>query len=90
MNDPIYAADGGTVITAGWNGGYGNLVRVDHGNGFITYYGHFNSYAVALGQAVAQGQLLGYCGTTGNSTGPHLHFEIRYNGVPQDPVVYQP
>ncbi len=90
LNDPIYAADGGTVITAGWNGGYGNLVRVDHGNGFITYYGHFNSYAVALGQAVAQGQLLGYCGTTGNSTGPHLHFEIRYNGVPQDPVVYQP
>ncbi len=90
LNDPIYAADGGTVITAGWNGGYGNLVRVDHGNGFITYYGHFNSFAVALGQAVGQGQLLGYCGTTGNSTGPHLHFEIRYNGIPQNPALYQP
>jgi murein DD-endopeptidase MepM/ murein hydrolase activator NlpD len=90
LNDPIYAADGGTVVFAGWGGGYGNLVRIDHGNGFITYYGHFNAFAVTSGQAVGQGQLIGYCGTTGYSTGPHLHYEIRLNGVPQNPAVYEP
>jgi len=82
LGDPIYAADGGTVIFAGWGGGYGNLVRVDHGNGFVTYYAHFSSFA--------QGQVVGYCGTTGASTGPHLHYEIRLNGVPQNPALYEP
>jgi len=90
LGDPIYAADGGTVLFAGWGGGYGNLVRVDHGNGFVTYYAHFSSFSVVAGQAVAQGQVVGYCGTTGASTGPHLHYEIRLNGVPQNPVLYEP
>jgi hypothetical protein len=90
LGDPIYAADNGVVTIAGWNGGYGILIELDHGNGFRTRYGHFNSIIVGCGQAVYQGQLLGYCGTTGWSTGPHLHFETRYNGVPQDPQIYLP
>lgn len=90
QGDPIYAGDNGVVTIAGWNGGYGILVEVNHGNGFITRYGHFSDIAVGCGQAVYQGQLLGYCGSTGWSSGPHLHFEIRYNGVPQDPQAYLP
>jgi len=88
LGDPLYAADNGIVTIAGWNGGYGILVEVNHGNSFITRYGHFDSLVVGCGQAVYQGQLLGYCGTTGWSSGPHLHFETRYNGVPQDPQIY--
>lgn len=90
MGDPIYAADNGVVTIAGWNGGYGILVEVNHGNGFITRYGHFSDIVVGCGEAVYQGQLLGYCGSTGWSTGAHLHFEIRYNGAPQDPQAYLP
>lgn len=90
MGDPIYAADNGVVTIAGWNGGYGILVEVNHGNGFITRYGHFSDIAVGCGEAVYQGQLLGYCGSTGWSSGAHLHFEIRYGGVPQDPQAYLP
>ena len=89
LGDPIYAADSGVVVFAGWRGGYGNLVRVRHGNGYETYYAHFNAFAVGCGEPVYQGQLLGYCGTTGWSTGPHLHYEIRYNGVPQDPQLFE-
>jgi murein DD-endopeptidase MepM/ murein hydrolase activator NlpD len=90
LGNPIYASDAGVVVFAGWGGGYGNLVRVDHGNGFVTYYAHFNAFAVGYGQAVSQGQVLGYCGTTGYSSGPHLHYEVRLNGVPQNPAFYQP
>jgi len=90
LGDPLYAADNGVVTIAGWNGGYGILVEVNHGNNFITRYGHFDSLDVGCGEPVYQGQLLGYCGSTGWSTGPHLHFEIRYNGVPQDPQAYLP
>jgi murein DD-endopeptidase MepM/ murein hydrolase activator NlpD len=90
LGDPIYASDAGVVVWAGWNGGYGNLVRVRHGNGFETYYAHFSAYAVSCGDPVYQGQVVGYCGTTGWSTGPHLHYEIRLNGVPQNPVLYEP
>lgn len=90
LGDPIYAADNGVVVFAGWSGGYGNLVKVSHGNGFVTYYAHFNSFAVGCGQPVLQGQVIGYCGTTGWSTGPHLHYEIRKNGVPQNPQLYEP
>lgn len=90
MGDPLYAADSGVVTIAGWSGGYGILVELNHGNGFMTRYGHFSQLAVGAGQAVHQGDLLGYCGSTGWSTGPHLHFEIRKNGVPQDPMLYQP
>jgi murein DD-endopeptidase MepM/ murein hydrolase activator NlpD len=88
--DPIVAADNGLVTIAGWNGGYGIMAQVDHGNGFVTRYGHFSSIAVGCGQAVQQGDLLGYCGSTGWSSGAHLHFEIRLNGTPQDPLLYQP
>jgi hypothetical protein len=90
MGDPLYAADNGVVTIAGWNGGYGILVENNHGNGFITRYGHFSDIIVGCGQAVYQGQLLGYCGSTGWSSGAHLHFETRYNGVPQDPQNYLP
>jgi len=90
LGDPIYAADNGVISIAGWNGGYGIMVELNHGNGFVTRYSHFDSLAVGCGQAIYQGNLLGYCGTTGYSTGPHLHFEIRSNGVPQDPQSYLP
>ncbi len=89
LGDPIYAADNGVVVFAGWSGGYGNLVRVSHGNGYETYYAHFNGFAVSCGEPVYQGTVLGYCGTTGWSTGPHLHYEIRFNGVPQDPQLFE-
>jgi murein DD-endopeptidase MepM/ murein hydrolase activator NlpD len=85
---PIGAADGGTVIYAGWLGGYGNLVVLDHGNGLSTAYGHQSDIVVGVGQSVAQGQLIGYVGSTGHSTGPHLHFEVRVNGSPVDPLGY--
>ncbi len=88
--DAIYAADNGVVVFAGWGGGYGNLVRVRHGNGYETYYGHFSAIYVSCGQAVYKGQVLGACGSTGYSTGPHLHYEIRLNGVPQNPKLYEP
>ncbi len=88
--DPLYAADNGVVTIAGWNGGYGILVEVNHGNGFVTRYGHFSELAVGCGQSVYQGSLLGYCGSTGWSSGAHLHFEIRHQGVPQDPQAYLP
>ncbi|MCP4539261.1 MAG: peptidoglycan DD-metalloendopeptidase family protein [Chloroflexi bacterium] len=90
MGDPLYAADNGVVTIAGWNGGYGILVEINHGNGFITRYGHFSDLIVGCGQAVYQGQLLGYCGSTGWSSGAHLHFETRYNGIPQDPQIHLP
>jgi murein DD-endopeptidase MepM/ murein hydrolase activator NlpD len=90
MGDPLYASDNGVVSIAGWNGGYGILVEINHGNGFVTRYGHFSEILVGCGQAVYQGQLLGYCGSTGYSSGAHLHFEVRYNGVPQDPQNYLP
>ena len=85
---PIAAAASGTVISAGWSGGYGNLVVLDHGNGLSTAYGHMSSLAVASGQSVAQGTVLGGIGTTGSSTGVHLHFEVRVNGSPTDPLAY--
>ncbi|OQY21034.1 MAG: hypothetical protein DRJ03_15550 [Chloroflexi bacterium] len=90
MGDPLYAADNGVVTIAGWNGGYGILIEVNHGNGFVTRYGHFSELAVGCGQSVYQGSLLGYCGSTGWSSGAHLHFEIRHQGTPQDPQAYLP
>lgn len=83
--DTIAAADGGTVTLAGVNGGYGNCVMIDHGNGYITLYGHMSSIAVTKGQAVSQGDAIGYVGSTGLSTGPHLHFEIWSGGSRIDP-----
>jgi murein DD-endopeptidase MepM/ murein hydrolase activator NlpD len=89
LGDPLYAADNGAVTIAGWHGAYGILVEIDHGNGFVTRYGHLSQLAIGGGQGVNQGSIIGYCGSTGWSTGPHLHFEIRKNGVPQDPLAYQ-
>ncbi|MDD3347198.1 peptidoglycan DD-metalloendopeptidase family protein [Oscillibacter sp.] len=85
---PIYAADGGTVTYAGWMGGYGYLVQIDHGNGYVTYYGHNSSLIVSVGQHVYKGQQIAKMGSTGNSTGNHCHFEVRYNGVARNPLNY--
>jgi murein DD-endopeptidase MepM/ murein hydrolase activator NlpD len=85
---PIWAAAAGTVIHAGWLGGYGNLVVVDHGNGLATAYAHASAILVAVGQEVAQGETLALIGSTGNSSGPHLHFEVRVNGIAVDPLLY--
>ena len=86
---PIVASDGGTVIQAGDKGdGYGNYVIIDHGNGYKTLYGHCSSLAVSYGQYVSQGETIGYVGSTGNSTGPHLHFEIIYNSNKLNPLQF--
>jgi murein DD-endopeptidase MepM/ murein hydrolase activator NlpD len=85
---PINAAASGRVIVAGYSGGYGNLTVIDHGNGIATAYAHQSSLAASAGQQVGQGQVIGYVGSTGFSTGPHLHFEVRVNGSPVDPLGY--
>jgi murein DD-endopeptidase MepM/ murein hydrolase activator NlpD len=76
------------VIHAGWLGGYGNLVVIDHGNGLATAYAHNSSLAVSVGQSVTQGDVISYVGSTGHSTGPHMHFEVRVNGAAVDPLGY--
>jgi murein DD-endopeptidase MepM/ murein hydrolase activator NlpD len=85
---PIHAAASGTVVYAGWESGYGNFVLIDHGGGLATAYGHQSAIAVGTGQGVAQGQVIGYVGCTGHCFGPHLHFEVRINGSPVDPLGY--
>jgi murein DD-endopeptidase MepM/ murein hydrolase activator NlpD len=85
---PVHAAAAGTVIYAGWMEGYGNLVVIDHGNGLSTAYGHNSSLASSVGQSVSAGQVIAYSGSTGHSTGPHVHFEVRVNGTPVDPLGY--
>lgn len=85
---PIYAAAGGTVVSAGYSGSYGNLVVISHGNGVQTYYAHASALYVSAGQTVSQGQNIAARGSTGRSTGPHLHFEVRINGTAQNPRNY--
>lgn len=85
---PIFAANGGRVTLAGWNSGYGNCVIIDHGGGKATLYAHMSSIGVSNGQAVTKGQTIGRVGSTGNSTGPHIHFEILINGTAVDPMQY--
>jgi murein DD-endopeptidase MepM/ murein hydrolase activator NlpD len=85
---PIHAAASGRVVLAGWTGGYGNYTCIDHGGGLATCYGHQSSYTVSSGAQVAQGQVIGYVGNTGHSFGAHLHFEVRINGTPVDPLGY--
>ena len=85
---PVHAADGGVVVEAGWVSGYGYTVIIDHGNGMSTLYAHNSDVAVSPGQTVSKGQVVSYSGNTGGSTGPHLHFEVRINGEPTDPMGY--
>ena len=85
---PIHAAQSGIVIESGWIGGYGNTIMIEHGGGIVTLYGHNESLAVGVGQHVNQGDVIAYCGSTGNSTGPHCHFEVRIGGEPVSPWDY--
>jgi murein DD-endopeptidase MepM/ murein hydrolase activator NlpD len=82
----IVAATDGHVVHAGWINGYGQTVMINHGGGIVTLYAHMSAFAVSEGQLVSHGQKVGGIGSTGNSTGPHLHFEVRVNGEPRDPM----
>ena len=90
LGKPAVAADGGVVIQAatGWNGGYGNVVKIRHSNGLITVYAHLQTVKVVTGQSVSRGQTIGLIGNTGYSFGPHLHFEVIKNGVKVNPIYY--
>ncbi|MGB3501098.1 MAG: peptidoglycan DD-metalloendopeptidase family protein [Mesorhizobium sp.] len=83
---PVYASGAGEVVSAGWNGGYGQMVEVDHGNGLRTRYAHMSRILVKEGQKLVAGSVVGRVGSTGRSTGPHLHYEVRRNGAPLNPV----
>ena len=85
---PVYATGDGVVKSAGWESGYGNSIVVDHGYNYVTRYAHLSKILVKAGQAVKRGDLIGNVGNTGKSTGPHLHYEVRYKGQPQNPVNY--
>ena len=87
---PVQATASGRVIIAGWQRGYGKVVYVDHGGGLSTRYGHLSAIDVTVGQTVTQGQTIGLVGSTGRSTGPHLHYEVRINNQPVDPRRYLP
>ena len=88
MGTTVTAASSGTVLSAGWYGGYGNYIVIDHGGGMATGYGHLSQIFVSAGQKVQKGQAIGAVGSTGMSTGPHLHFEVRVNGKATDPAAY--
>jgi murein DD-endopeptidase MepM/ murein hydrolase activator NlpD len=85
---PVHAAAAGKVVWCGWMSGYGNFVVIDHGGGYASAYGHNSRVVVSCGEEVAQGQVIAYSGCTGFCTGPHVHFEIRINGTPVDPLTY--
>lgn len=86
----IRAADGGVVVFSGWSGNYGNMIDIDHGNGVITRYAHNSANLVSVGQRVSKGEVIGRVGSTGRSTGPHVHFEVRVNGSTKNPLNYLP
>jgi Membrane proteins related to metalloendopeptidases len=88
MGCPVVATADGQVVASGWSGGYGNMVQIDHGNGLETIYGHNSQLAVGVGQTVRKGQVISYAGSTGKSTGPHVHYEIRKDGAAIDPWKY--
>ena len=85
---PVVATADGQVSQSGTSGGYGNLVQIDHGNGISTFYGHNSQLAVSVGQTVKKGQVISFAGSTGQSTGPHVHYEVRENGSAIDPWKY--
>ena len=87
---PVYAARSGTILDAGWGEGYGMLITIRHPDGWTTRYGHLSKIMVRAGQRVQRGALIGKVGSTGLSTGPHLHFEVRRGGVPVNPLPYLP
>lgn len=84
----VYAASDGTIVQSGWNGGYGISICIEHKDGSMTRYGHLSSNDVCVGDVVSQGDVIGLSGNTGNSTGPHVHFEIIVDGIPVDPMQY--
>lgn len=86
MGTPIVAVADGQVVRSEASGGYGNIVQIDHGNGIVTLYGHNSSIIVNVGQSVRKGQIISYMGSTGRSTGPHVHYEVRINGTAIDPI----
>jgi murein DD-endopeptidase MepM/ murein hydrolase activator NlpD len=86
--DPVRATADGTVTVAGWNGGYGQMIEIDHGSGMTTRYGHLSAIGVKVGQTVRAGAIIGKIGTTGRSTGPHLHYETRFDGDAVDPLKF--
>lgn len=88
--DAVAASANGTITKSGWEGGYGNLIEVDHGNGLTTRYGHLSRTGVNVGDTVQRGQLIGMIGSTGRSTGPHLHYEVRLNDKPINPRRFLP
>ena len=88
IGTPVYATGDGTVVKAGWETGYGNLIQVDHGFGYVTWYAHLSKYKVRPGQKVVRGEVIGEVGNTGKSTGPHLHYEVHVKGKVQNPVNY--
>ena len=86
----MVAAANGSVTFAGWKNGYGQLVEIDHGHGLTTRYGHLSKIETTIGQEIARGEPLGRVGSTGRSTGPHLHYEVRINDTPVNPLAYLP
>lgn len=88
VGTPVYATGDGTIVSSGWNSGYGNAIDISHGYDYLTRYAHLSKIYVRNGQEVKRGDLIGLVGNTGKSTGPHLHYEVRYKGVPQNPVNY--
>lgn len=88
--DNVLAPANGVVTKAGWQGGYGNMIEIDHGNGLTTRYGHLSKIEVAVGDEIGRGMLIGYVGSTGRSTGPHLHYELRLEDRPINPRRFLP
>lgn len=88
IGTPVHVTADGVVVSAGWAGGYGKLVVVDHGNGFQTYYAHLSQLFAVPGEEVSRGQVIAYSGSTGKSTGPHMHYEVRLAGTPVNPYRY--
>ncbi|MBE6274816.1 MAG: M23 family metallopeptidase [Bacteroides sp.] len=88
IGTPVYATGDGKVIKAGWESGYGKVIKIDHGFGYVTWYAHLNDYKVRVGQKVVRGEVIGEVGNTGKSTGPHLHYEVHVKGKVVNPVNY--